>query len=175
MSETTPASAATSAPLRRFDGWKAALVVSLALNLLFVGAAAARYFSTSAPERVAALSQVQLIPRKFFSELEGPRKAELLGVFRTFRPGFRDGRRQAREEMAVLAAALEAEPYDVTRVRDAVEAFSRRSEALVAAGGEAALALITRLDPAERKLLAQHIRQRTERGRGRGEDARTTD
>lgn len=160
--------AATTAPKR--INWLAwALVASLALNLLFVGAGIARFLVREPPGRVAGLSQVQLIPRKFFSELDGPRKAELLGVFRAMGPAFRDGRRAAREDMAALAIALEAEPYDEARVKATVESFSARSGNLVATGGETALKLIGMLTPEERRLLAQHIRQRSERTRSRGE------
>jgi Spy/CpxP family protein refolding chaperone len=94
---------------------------------------------------------------------------ELLGVFREMGPAFRDGRRAAREEMASLATALEAQPYDAARVEAVVGSFSTRSSSLVATGGQTALKLIAMLTPEERKLLAQHIRQRSERGRGRGE------
>jgi hypothetical protein len=161
---------AAAAPAPRRINWLAwGLIASLALNLLFVGAGVARFLVREQPERVAGLSQVQLIPRKFFSEIDGPRRAELLGVFREMGPAFRDGRRAAREEMAALATALEAEPYDAARVRTVVGSFSTRSSDLVAAGGETALKLIAMLTPDERKLLAQHIRQRSERGRGRGD------
>jgi uncharacterized membrane protein len=155
--------------VRRFPWFTAALIASLALNLLFVGAGVARFLVREPPERVMGLSQAQLIPRKFFGELDGPRKAELLGVFRDMGPAFREGRRAAREEVAVLASALEAEPYDAARVKAAVDSFSARSENLIAAGGQAALTMIAKLTPEERKLLAQHIRQRGERGRGRGD------
>lgn len=166
MSET----GATAADTPRRINWIAwALIASLALNLLFVGAGVARFLVREPPERVAGLTQAQLIPRRFFSELDGSRKAELLGVFREMGPAFRDGRRAAREDMAALAAALEAEPYDAARVEATVESFSGRSSNLVAAGGQTALKLIGMLSPEERKLLAQHIRQRAERGRGRGE------
>jgi uncharacterized membrane protein len=165
MSET----GAAAAPSRRINWIMWALVASLALNLLFVGAGVARFLVREPPERIVGLSQVQLIPRKFFSELEGPRRAELMGVFREMGPTFRDGRRAAREEIAALASALEAEPYDEARVKATVDSFSTRSGNLVAAGGETALKFITMLTPEERKLLAQHIRQRAERGRGRGE------
>lgn len=167
MSDTGIAAPPSAA--RRFPWLKAALVASLALNLLFVGAGVARFMVREPPERVTGLSQAQLIPRKFFGELDGARKAELLGVFREMGPVFRDGRRAAREEIAVLAAALEAEPYDAARVKAAVDSFSARSEKLIAAGGQTALTMIAKLTPAERKLLAQHIRQRAERGRGRGD------
>jgi hypothetical protein len=165
MSET----GAAATPSRRINWIAWALIASLALNLLFVGAGVARFLVREPPERVVGLSQVQLIPRRFFSELEGPRKAELMGVFREMGPAFRDGRRAAREEIAALSSALEAEPYDEARVKDTVDSFSTRSGNLVAAGGETALKLIAMLTPDERKLLAQHIRQRAERGRGRGE------
>jgi hypothetical protein len=164
---------APETPPRSPRRWlKAALIASLAVNLLFIGAGVARFVVGEAPERVAGLSQVQLIPRKFFSELEGPRKAELLGVFRSFGPAFRDGRKAARNEVSALATALEAEPYDPARVKAVVDAFSGASEALVAQGGQAALTLIEKLSPEERKLLAQHIRQRGERGPRRGEEKR---
>lgn len=163
-------------PLTRRIPWlKAALIASLAVNLLFVGAGVTRFMVRETPERVAGLSQVQLIPRKFFGELDGARKTELLGVFRELGPSFREGRRAARDEIAVIAAALEAEPYDAARVKTAIDSFSARSESLVAAGGQAALTLISKLTPEERKLLAKHIRQRGERGRGKGEDKRGSD
>jgi hypothetical protein len=163
MSETGTAGVAAA---RDFPWLKAALIASLALNLLFVGAGVARFMAQERPERVTGLSQVQLIPRKFFSELDRDRKAELLGVFREFSPKFRDGRRASREEIAALAVALEAEPYDPARVTSAVGSFSARSEKLIVSGGQAALTLIARLTPEERKLLARHIRQRADSGRG---------
>ncbi|MCA3574679.1 MAG: periplasmic heavy metal sensor [Aestuariivirga sp.] len=176
MSDTgTAVPPPVSAPARSFPWLKAALIASLAVNLLFIGAGVARFLVKEPSDRISGLSQVQLIPRKFFGELEGARKAELLGVFRDMRPAFREGRRAAREDIALLAAALEAEPYDAARVRAAVEGFTTRSERLVASGGEAALTLIAKLTADERKLLAKHIRQRAERGRGEGRDGKRDD
>lgn len=169
MSET---GAAESAVRSRFPWFKAALIASLALNLLFLGAGLARLMVHERVERVAGLSQVQIIPRKFFSELDRERKAELLGIFREFSPKFRDGRRAAREEVTVLASALEAEPYDVLRVKSAIDSFSAKNVALIASGADAAMTLIDRLTPEERKRLARHIRERADGGRGsrRGDD-----
>ena len=96
-------------------------------------------------------------------------------MFRQFGPAFKDGRRAAREEVAAVAAALEAEPYDAARLEAAVGAFSARQEALVGTGGQAALTLIGQLNAGERKLLAQHIRQRAERGRGKSDEKRGGD
>lgn len=146
---TTP-----SAP-RRWIKW--ALVASVALNLFFIGAATTRYFMPGGPERMAMSSQMQLFPRKFFAELDKPRRTELLRVFRSYDPAFREGRAAARAQIRELAAALDAEPYDAAKVQAAVEGFTARSNSLAASGGEAAMTLIGKLTPEERKLLARQL------------------
>lgn len=160
------------APAKGVNWLKVALIASLAVNLLFIGAGVTRFLMRDPPDRVAGLSQVQMIPRKFFADLDGPRKAELLAVFRQLSPSFREGRRALKADLASLAAALDAEPYDAARVQAAVDGFSSHSQGLAASGAEAALKLIGMLTPEERKLLATHIRQRQDRGRGRGDEGR---
>ena len=155
---------------RGFPWLKAVLVASLALNLMFIGGAAARYFVHGPMERVSSISNMQMIPRRFFSDLDRARRTELLAIFNDFRSEFRGGRKQAREQMGTLAAALEAEPYDEAAVTAAVEAFSGSGAALMRRGGEAALVFIARLQPEERKLLARHIRMRDSGGRKHGKD-----
>jgi uncharacterized membrane protein len=163
----TAAENAAPAPPRRFPWLKALLVVSLALNLLFIGGAVARFATHGPPERMSGVSQMQLIPRKFIGELDRDRRRELMLVFKDFAKRFRDGRREARDEVVTLAAALEAEPYDPARVKAIVDAFSAKSATLAGSGGEAALTLISKLTPGERKLLAKHIRLRDEGGKRR--------
>jgi uncharacterized membrane protein len=145
---------------------KLALIASVALNLVFVGAGVTRYFMSGPAERMSMGSQMQLFPRKFFAELERPRRAELLRVFRGYDPAFREGRAAARAQIKVLAAALAAEPYDSGKVQAAVEGFTARSESLAQSGGAAALTLIGKLSPEERKLLAQQLLLRDENMRG---------
>jgi len=152
-----------------------ALVASLAVNLLVAGAAASRWYVGAGPERYARLTQTQLIPRMFFRDLDPSRRAELLTVFKAQDKNIRDGRRAVREQVAEIAAALEAEPYDPARVKLAVEGFRDRSEALFAMGGEAALALIDKLTPGERRLMAERLRARDERGRGKPDDGKKPD
>ncbi len=164
----TEASNTAPAPApRRFNWLKIALVVSLALNLVFIGAAAARYFVGAPPERMPYMSQMQFFPRKFFGELDRERRLELLRVFKDYSPEFREGRRMSREGIVNLAVALEAEPYDQAKVQAAVDAFSANGTRLMATGGKAAMTLIAKLTPEERKLLAQHIRQREDGSRRR--------
>ena len=66
------------APARRFNWLKAALIASLAVNLLFIGGGIARWYVGFGPERYARLTQTQLIPRYFFRDLDRARRLELL-------------------------------------------------------------------------------------------------
>jgi hypothetical protein len=116
------------------------------------------------------LTQTQLIPRRFFSELDRDRRMELLAVFRANDKQIRDGRRAVKARVVELADALEAEPYDAARARAAVEGFTANSEALFGMGSGTALTLIDMLTPAERKLMAQNLRTRDDRGRGGKDD-----
>lgn len=141
---------------------KWALIASLAVNLLFVGAAAARFYVGFGPERYARLTQMQLIPRHFFSDLDRSRRMELMKVFRAQDKDIREGRRAIKAQVTELADALDAEPYDAARVKAAVEAFTSRSEALFMTGAGAALRVIDQLTPEERKLMATHLRSRDE-------------
>jgi uncharacterized membrane protein len=159
---------ASPPPARRFNWMKALLIASLALNLLFVGGGVARFLMHGPPERFSGASQMQLIPRKFFAELSQGRKQELLSVFKSYGKEFRDGRRTARQQVMNLAATLETEPYDPVKVKTVAEAYSQQSAALVGTGGQAALALIEKLSPEERKLLASHIRMRNDGGKPHG-------
>ena len=93
MSET---STTTPVPARRNRWLVGALIASLAVNLLFIGGGVTRFFYHSPMERMSGLSQMQLIPRRFMGELDDGRRKELLQVFRTYGPGFRDGRKESR-------------------------------------------------------------------------------
>jgi hypothetical protein len=165
MSETTPEIA------RKPINWLVvALIASFAVNLLVAGAAAARWYVGAGPERYARLTQSQLIPRNFFRDLDRARRMELIGVLKAQDSQVRDGRRAVKAQVIALADALEAEPYDPARAKAAVEGFTAKSEALFMTGGAAALAVIEQLTPEERKMMAQHLRNREDRGRGKPED-----
>lgn len=162
------------APARPFNWLKAALIASLAVNLLFAGAVAARWYVGFGPERYARLTQMQLIPRFFFRDLDRSRRLELLRVLKSQDKEIRAGRQAVKAEIAELADALEAEPYDPARVKAAVAAFTAQSEVLFTTGGDAALAVIDKLTPDERKLMAKHLRAREAHDRG-GPDGKPGD
>ena len=151
---TTP-----QAPARRFNWLKALLIASLALNLLVIGGGIARWYVGFGPDRYARLTQTQLIPRFFFRDLDRARRLELFAVFK-------DERQAVKAQAIALADALEAEPYDPARAKAAVDGFTAKSEAMFATGTDAALTLIDKLTPDERKLMAKHLRAREDRDRG---------
>lgn len=154
----------TTSP-RRINWLVVALVASLGLNLLVVGAVAARWYQGMGPERYARLTQAQLIPRFFFRDLDRSRRMELMAILKGQDKVIRDGRQAVKAQVAELADALEAEPYDAARVQAAVAGFTAKSEALFATGSAAALAVIGQLTADERRMMAQHLRNREDRGR----------
>jgi hypothetical protein len=60
---------------------------------------------------------------------------------------------------------LDAEPYDAARVQTVIAEFVSGNGQMIAKGGEAALDVISRLTPEERKVLARHIRLRDGSGK----------
>lgn len=166
MSDATVTEAAAgAAPQPRISvWWKVLLVGSLALNLLFIGGGAARFLMHEPPGRMAGISEMQLIPRRFFGDIDGDRRRELASVFRSFRGDFREGRADRQRVARDLAAALQAEPFDEGKVKDAVAEFSQTSASLIGRGGAAAVEFIGKLTGEERNLLAKRILERVNRG-----------
>jgi uncharacterized membrane protein len=147
--------------------WMVLLIVSLAFNLLIGAAALTRLFIKERTERVTGSSYIQLVPRKFLSDLPQPRRHELLAIFQQHRDEFREGRRMARDSAARLADALAAEPYDAAKVKSVADEFANAGTGMIAQGVEAAMEVVGKLTPAERGQLAQRIRERAQSGRSK--------
>ena len=161
MTETAPPNPPAS---RRWTWWHVLLIVSLALNLLVGAAAATRFFIHPPSERMVGMSYLQLVPRKFFADLDRPRREELLGHVRDYRDRFRDGQQKSRVVAESLADALDAAPYDEARVRAVLDQFTGNGVDQIGLGAKAALDFIASLSPDERILLAQRIRERAKGG-----------
>jgi uncharacterized membrane protein len=155
----TDASPATP-PKSRRSWWGALLVASLALNLLIGGAVAARFIFPERIERMAGLNFAQLLPRRFFGDLSRERRRELLDILKTYRNGFRGGRQAMQAATLKIADALAAEPYDPKAAEAAIKGFTDIGNGIVADGAKAAMDVLNRLAPEERKLLAQRLRER---------------
>jgi len=154
-------------PLQGSRWWSALLIASLALNLFIAGAIATRYFTHGGPQRFIGAGYTQLIPRGFFAEMPRDRRKILLDILRQYRKDFRAEREGTESVAAKLADALVTEPYDVEKVKLVVGEFATQSGKLATRGGDAALDIIDRLSPEERKILAGAIRDRASRNRDR--------
>jgi len=150
---------------RRWSWLHIVLVVSLALNLLVAAAATARYFHPPPHERMAGLSYLQLIPRRFLSEVGHERRKELTEGLRSYRERYREGNQDARQLAVAVAEALATTPYDEAKLKSSIAAFNGNGATVLGLGAEAALAFMQALTPEERLLLARHIRERAESGR----------
>ena len=147
--------------------WSALLIASLALNLFFGGAVATRILRHDGPERFVGASYTQLIPRRFFAEIDRERRRALLDILKQYRKDFRADREGTEAAAAKLADALLIEPYDVEKVKLVVNEFAGQTGKLAARGGDAALDMIALLTPEERNILAQAIRDRASHGKGK--------
>jgi uncharacterized membrane protein len=147
--------------------WSALLIASLALNLFIGAAIATRFFVHGGPERFIGASYTQLIPRSFFAEMPRDRRKVLLDILKQYRKDFHADREGTESIAAKLADALVSEPYDVEKVKLVVSEFAGQSGRLAARGGDAALDIIALLSPEERKVLADSIRDRANRGKDR--------
>ncbi len=150
---------------RRWSWWQVLLVVSLALNLLVAAAAATRFFYHPRSERMIGMSYLHLVPRKFFADLERPRREELVAHVKEHRDRFREGQRKSKAMAESLADALDAEPYDEARLRAALDQFSANGVDQIGLGARAAQDFIQHLTPEERILLAKRIRERATGGK----------
>ena len=147
--------------------WSALLIASLALNLFIGAAIATRFYTHGGPQRFIGASYTQLIPRGFFAEMPRDRRRVLLDILRQYRKDFHAEREGTEAVAAKLADALVTEPYDVEKVKLVVSEFAGQSGKLAARGGDAALDIIGRLSPDERKILAEAIRDRASRSKDR--------
>ncbi|HUE45549.1 MAG TPA: periplasmic heavy metal sensor [Aestuariivirgaceae bacterium] len=146
--------------------WLVPLVVaSLAVNLVFVGAALSGRFWPHHGERGGLHRSADLMPRAFFAGLDRQRRDELVEVFRARRPAFREERRALREAAAALADALEREPYDEQPAQSAIAEHTAKSHQLIDLGAAVAADLVEVLAAEERRALAAAIRQRLEEDR----------
>jgi uncharacterized membrane protein len=154
-------------PAQSSRWWSALLIASLALNLFIGAAIATRFFVHGGPERFIGASYTQLIPRSFFAEMPRDRRKVLLDILKQYRKDFHADREGTESIAAKLADALVSEPYDVEKVKLVVSEFAGQSGRLAARGGDAALDIIALLSPEERKVLADSIRDRANRGKDR--------
>lgn len=145
------------------------LVVSVAVNLVIVGAAVSGQFWPDHGGRKSSHRSADLMPRSFFRGLDDERREELVEVFRARKTEWREERRALRDAATAFADALEREPFDAAQAQTAIADHAARSHQLVDLGAAVAADLVEALTPDERRDLAQAIRERLEQERQRRE------
>jgi uncharacterized membrane protein len=167
MSDDGTTSKSRYIPARGSRWWTALLIASLAINLFIGGAVATRVLRHDRAERFVGASYTQLIPRRFFTEVPRERRRFLLDILKQYRKDFRSDRDATEAAAAKLANALMVEPYDVEKVKLVINEFAGQTGKLAARGGDAALEIIALLSPDERKILAEAIRNRASKDKGK--------
>jgi uncharacterized membrane protein len=161
--DTKPANGWRWLPVLRSRWWVLLLGLSLMANLLIGGMIVGRFIANGPPDRLVGASYVQLVPRRFFHDLPGERRRELMELLRDNRPDLRALRQATEQTSLKLADALSAPDYNEADVARVVAEFSAGTESLAARGGAVVLEIVKRLTPEERLALAEAIRSRGKR------------
>lgn len=142
---------------------KAVLVLSLALNLFVIAVVAGSVFGHHrwhGPH--GGVSDVGV---GLFTEVLTPKdRAALRDAFVAAAPGFRDQRRDAREDFAELAEALRQEPWDPALVDALVARHGARITGRIDLGRQLLSERLAQMSAGERAALADRIDDRLRRG-----------
>jgi hypothetical protein len=143
--------------------WTALLALSLIGNLLIGGLILGnRFGGHDRGMRVPRDQAMQIVPQKFFRDLEPARRRELLRVVRS---KMRDLRKDTQQDPALalkLADVLAAEPFNPADAKAAILAFSTGPQSMSARTSSISEDLIGMLTPDERKRLSASIRDRAQ-------------
>lgn len=159
----------TSSTLDKFKGhvptlrsrwWTGLLGLSLMANLLVAGAVIGHAIHPERYDNGGRANFAQLVPRKFFMDLPGPRRKELMQDLRNDHDEMRNLRAGFQVTALKLADALDVENYDPVAVKTVIDSFTTGSESLAGRGGAAVEDLISKLTLVERKQLAAAIRDK---------------
>ena len=161
MTETRTSKIINAVPLLKSRWWTAILVLSLMANLLIVGAIGGRFAKGHNFGGAYGSNFVQLIPRKFFEDLNHQRRRELMMMLRDNRGEFKQMRATANAAALELATALESPDYNAAAIQAVIDKFATGRESLAAKGGSVVVDIIAKLTPEERKALAAAIRDRS--------------
>lgn len=150
----------------------AALVISLAINLVAVGVFAGRTFRP-APEMRQLNPMLSL--RHLLHDLPEERAAVLAPYYRAYFSALRPRFREIRATQESLREAMLAEPLAEDVLEQALLAFNQQISASQGNSVAALVALAAALNPAERRQLVSHLsqpRQSPPRRRGPGRTGR---
>ena len=189
MSEETRDPQALPVTNGRLRGWQAAFIVSLALNMLFIGALIGAWWQRQQhpPQAATQLPKVEegqrrrphlravLLRRpgvlelraahRLLRALPGERRRELRRLWRADRPDVREAMRAVSAARTRLIRALMQEPQDVRAAADAWRAMMEEQQRLLVWQRAALERFLKTLTPEERRRYAQILARLGKGGR----------
>ncbi|WP_420861024.1 periplasmic heavy metal sensor [Algirhabdus cladophorae] len=162
--DTSPNQPAPKPKTRRWI--KAALVVSLGLNLLVLGAVTGAVLSGKGGKG----SHVQLAPgfTGYLRALDGDQRRALGKQIRAQRDGARINRSQVRAAFEPVLTALRAEPFNTADFEAALatqaQTFRDRNQTLETAGRAGLVVVLQDMSASDRMAFADRLEQAIQRG-----------
>ena len=157
-----PVPGGPAAPRRAGRGLRIALAISVALNLAVVGlvaGAAMRGFPRMAE---MAVRDIGFGP---YSRALAPEDREALRrAFVAQAPDLRQVRTEMRQDLALVAAALRAEPFDPAALQEVMERSSARTMRFAALGHSLLLERVSAMSGPQRHALADRLEEDQRRG-----------
>ena len=142
--------------------WRTLLFVSVALNLLAIGAVAGAFGAGVRIERQAPAGAVvdrMPGPRAFLAALPPDTRAKMRAELADSWAESRQARQAAMQARRDAFAAAAAEPYDVVRVREAFARLRAADQAAVAVFHDNVVEAFGKLSPEERREALQALRR----------------
>jgi uncharacterized membrane protein len=136
-------------------GLKTALVVSLAVNLLVAGIVGGAVLSHG--DRGAHDMRRDVGFGPYTEALSREDRAALFKAFMAASPGFRDMRREVRQDFSRLVGALRAEPWDASAVEAVIDAQTTRTAERLDLGRRLLIERIVQMSPEQRRAFADRI------------------
>ena len=159
--DMNPAKPAAPAPRA---GWmRAALIVSLALNLGIMGMVAGAIFRNGGPSKGEAMVR-DVGFGAFTDALSKEDRAALRRAFLANAPEFRDGHRSMRADFIDLLTQLRAEPFDAAALRTVVDRQQSRNSERLALGQTLIFDLLVAMTPEARQDFADRLEQSLSKG-----------
>lgn len=148
----------TSLPMRRRAPWRLLLVVSLALNLFFLGAAVALVIHKSGRPGPSPADRSPAARIDRLAATLPPQDAkEVQAQFAAAEAAIETGRRASREAQEAVRRALKAEPFDPAAVDTALNALRDARRSIWAALHGAVMKAAVNMSPEGRARLADWI------------------
>lgn len=149
-----PKDALVAAP-KAGRGMKVALILSLTLNLLILGVMCGAMLAHGGPGGPGGIRDIGFGP--YTEALTGEDRKALREAFIKAAPDFRAGREEMRADVARLAAAIRAEPYDRAAVEAVMASQAARIEDRLQLGRGLILDRLDAMGPEARAALAGRI------------------